>query len=847
MPNSIHIEGNNNPTFQDITNSTITVNQNSVAKPPKELTLRIPKIHLTEVIGREDELEDLHKLLFDNKHVVVVNGLGGIGKTTLAQAYMSLYYDDYQHIAWISQSSESAIESDFVNTDGLKENLKIDTPGKDLPMLFNEVLLGLKSLTDKPNLLLIDNAETSLTKYFDRLPNQPNWHLLVTSRENIERFYLKELGFLSPEKALELFQKHCTLIKDEAAIKELLHIVDYHTLTIEILAKTAQKLRTDIVVLKTAIENDLNSPVFINHKGDKIDKVRSYLCSIFDLSKLNENEIWLMKQFACLPSEFHTYDLLFELINPESEHEEHFAETLTELVAKGWLLNNIENDSYKMHRVIADVASQKLSIEVNDVENLIASITDKLTMDETKDNPIDKFQWISFGETILIHFEEETDTKISTLQNNLALALQDLGDYEGARILLEKALISAETNFGEKHPNMAAIYSNLALALQDLGDYEGAKKLLEKATISAETNFGKKHPNTARNYSNLALVLKDLGDYEGAKILLEKTLISYLTNFGDKHPTTAVSYSNLATVLQNLGDYEGAKKLLEKAIISAETNFGEKHPTTAVRYSNLATVLKDLGDYEGAKKLLEKATISDETNFGEKHPTTAVRYSNLALVLQDLGDYEGAKKLLEKALISYVTNFGEKHPNTTVSYSNLATVLKDLGDYEGAKKLLEKAIISDEINFSEKHPNTARSYSNLALVLQDLGDYEGAKKLLEKVLISCLTNFGEKHPNTAVSYSNLALVLKDLGDYEGAKKLLEKATISAETNFGEKHPTTAVSYSNLAIVLFDLNDFQNAVILLEKAYLIHKNHLGDNHPSTKTTKENLDIVKSQIN
>jgi tetratricopeptide (TPR) repeat protein len=758
MANSIKVEGDNNLIFQDIKDSTITVHQNSVAKTSKDLTLRIPKIHLTEVIGRENELEDLHKLLFDNKHVVVVNGLGGIGKTTLAQAYMSLYYDDYQHIAWISQSSENAIESDFVNADGLKENLKIDTNGKDLPMLFNEVLLGLKTLTDKPNLLLIDNAESSLTQYFDRLPNQPNWHLLVTSRENIERFYVKELGFLSPEKASELFQKHCTLIKDEEAIKELLHIVDYHTLTIEILAKTAQKLRTGISELKNAIENDLKSPVFINHKGDKIDKVRSYLCSIFDLSKLNKNEIWLMKQFACLPSEFHAYELLLELINPEDEHKENFAGTLTELVEKGWLLTNIENDSYKMHRVIADVTSQKLAIELGDVENLISSVTQKLRFDQTKDNPIDKFQWIPFGEAILNNFEYEIDNKIAILQNNLALRNMDFGAYKKAKKLLEKATISDETKLGEKHPTTAVSYSNLALVLQALGDYEGAKKLLQKATISYETNFGEKHPTTASVYSNLAMVLKDLGDYEGAKKLLQKAKISDETNFGEKHPTTAVSYSNLALVLQALGDYEGAKKLLQKATISTETNFGEKHPTTAVRYSNLAVVLQDLGDYEGAKKLLEKAMISDEANFGEKHPSTARSYSNLATVLKYLGDYVGAKKLLEKAMISDETNFGEKHPNTAVRYSNLAVVLQDLGDYGGAKKLLEKATISDETNFGEKHPTTAVRYSNLAVAHFHLHDFKNAVVLLEKAYKIYFNHLGDNHPTTKTIKENLDFV-----------------------------------------------------------------------------------------
>jgi tetratricopeptide (TPR) repeat protein len=662
MPNSIDIHGNNNNTFQGLTNPVINITNNSIAKTSKDLTLRIPKIHLTEVIGRENELEDLHKLLFDNKHVVVVNGLGGIGKTTLAQAYVSLYYDDYQHIAWISQSSGNAIESDFVNADGLKENLKIDTNGKDLLMLFNEVLLGLKTLTDKPNLLLIDNAETSLTQYFDRLPNQPNWHLLVTSRENIERFYIKELGFLSLEKALALFQKHCTLIKDEDAIKELLHIVDYHTLTIEILAKTAQKLRTGISVLKTAIENNLKSPVFINHKGEKIDKVRTYLCSIFDLSKLNENEIWLMKQFACLPSEFHAYELLLELINPAGEHEENFAVTLTELVEKGWLLINIENDTYKMHRVIADVTSQKLAIELGDVENLVISVFNKLSLDQTKDNPVDKFQWIPFGESILNKFEKESVNKIITLQNSLSTLLQESGDYEGAKKHLEKAKISLENNFGEEDSDTINLYSNLANVLIYLGDYEGAFKLLEKIASFEEKTI-EDRPDIGRNFENLALIAIGMGNFERAKILLEKTVFLNEKNFENHHPTLAINYSNLAFTLKALGDYREALKLSEKAIIINEINFGENHPKTALSYSSLGLVLQDMGDYAKAKILLEKAKKSDEKNFGKENVNTAVTYSKLALILKDLGDYAEALNLSLKSLEIFQKALPVGHPS----------------------------------------------------------------------------------------------------------------------------------------------------------------------------------------
>lgn len=43
---------------------------------PKELTARIPKTAPDKIVGREAKLGDLHRRLFDNKQVVLVNGMG---------------------------------------------------------------------------------------------------------------------------------------------------------------------------------------------------------------------------------------------------------------------------------------------------------------------------------------------------------------------------------------------------------------------------------------------------------------------------------------------------------------------------------------------------------------------------------------------------------------------------------------------------------------------------------------------------------------------------------------------------------------------------------------------------
>src|SRR5579862_3171289 len=68
---------------------------------PKHLTLSLPRIDPDEIVGREEELVQLHENLHTGKKVVVVNGVGGIGKTTLARAYVTRYYEEYKHVAWI--------------------------------------------------------------------------------------------------------------------------------------------------------------------------------------------------------------------------------------------------------------------------------------------------------------------------------------------------------------------------------------------------------------------------------------------------------------------------------------------------------------------------------------------------------------------------------------------------------------------------------------------------------------------------------------------------------------------------------------------------------------------------
>ena len=80
------------------------------------------------------------------------------------------------------------------------------------------------------------------------------------------------------------------------------------------------------------------------------------------------------------------------------QQQDELTSTLELLKEKGWLTYDEEQDAFKMHRIIQEAMKAHLQPAYADLEKLVNGIAQLLYKDESKDNPIDKFQYVVYAE-----------------------------------------------------------------------------------------------------------------------------------------------------------------------------------------------------------------------------------------------------------------------------------------------------------------------------------------------------------------------------------------------------------------------------------------------------------------
>lgn len=310
--------------------------------------------------------------------------------------------------------------------------------------------------------------------------------------------------------------------------------------------------------------------------------------------------------------------------------------------------------------------------------------------------------------------------------------------------------------------------------------YPQAVALFRDALAIREKVLGAAHPDTATSLNNLALVLQHHGDFAEARPLFERALAIWEKALGPEHPLTATALSNLAYLLQGQGNFTEARLLHQRALAIREKALGAGHRDTATALNLLALLLQDQGNFMEARPLYERALAIREKVLGPEHPETVATLHNIAFVLEAEGDLAGARPLYERTLAISEKTLGPEHPATATTLSNLARLLNKSGRAEDAEPLFQRAIAIGQRVLGVGHPLTHRYRSHCARLFLDTGRPAEALAFAETALAIHAASSGLNHPWTKDSARVTADALDALGRAEEAKAMRERYGVTGE-------------------------------------------------------------------
>ena len=126
----------------------------------------VPEIE--HFVAREKELEDMRRVLSGDgsRHIVVLHGLGGIGKTQLTVAYAKRHKGSYSAIFWLNIKDEDSVKQSFakVARQILREHPSASRLSSvDIKENLDEVVDAVKAWLSLPNntrwLMIYDNYD----------------------------------------------------------------------------------------------------------------------------------------------------------------------------------------------------------------------------------------------------------------------------------------------------------------------------------------------------------------------------------------------------------------------------------------------------------------------------------------------------------------------------------------------------------------------------------------------------------------------------------------------------------------------------------------------------------------
>ncbi len=692
--------------------TTIVAQQEANATEVNRLRRRtayLPAPTYQQLIGVDASLKqvrnELRRGISQRGYPLVITGLGGIGKTSLALE---------ASLAWINEETPPIQQVLFVKVDSSKLpggsssylldqvlftlGDQLDLPLSEIPNNEQRMRSLIEHLTYYPCLLILDNIETptEVNLLIDFVAHLSKYmQIIITSRceFNHPTVVSISLGELAEEDALELLQVETERLDisqlSEGSRRKIYAAVGGHPLALKLTAGQVGKLPLEYVLnglyRSSSVADDLYTRVYESSWALLSPVARHILLGLLLLPISGAN--WNDLKEAVRGSGFSA--------------EQHILERAIQQLSELNFLQISSNDNtkvYSLHRLTYSFLEQKIGLLDSDRASSIFSVQNE----EQESKKI-----VSAGVQILLRqIRYYVQKLLSTssekpIQSETLLRLlnrcQRLDDMDHYVKLLE--------NFGEtlqrnSHLGLLEQHLEAALSKQDLTNQQRVKL----ASLRVR-------------------VLVQLGDQVLAQQVLKEAWSS-----ADTSALQANLYNREGVLLEVQGEYEASYKRYKRSLQLAESQNDS---------SLIIIIYNNLGNWAYAQDRDEEAinyyTKSLEMAKQLNNPGyCAMAEGGLAMTLDDLGQHEKASRYHTAARAHYeqAGNLrGLVRTDLNLSYRAL-----EAGKYREAKELSNRALkLAEQLGDIQR---IGAAWHHLGRANRMEGAYESA--------VDCLVNALEK-------------------------------------------------------------------------------------------------------
>jgi len=718
-------------------------------------------------VGRDEELQELHKLLQENNQVAIaaILGMGGLGKTELALQYAMTQRENYKGgLCWLQAKAENV---GLQVVQFARTQLDLKPPEEfDLPA---QVQYCWRNWREGNVLLVVDDVTDyqQIRPYLQGASSR--FKVLMTTRQKLGAA-IKQLSLdvLQPDAALQLLRSLLAetperIERELDVAKQLCEWLGYLPLGLELVGRyLARKPDLSLSAMMQRLEKKrLEQPALVKPDADMTAQRGVQAAFVLSWQELAEDD----RLLGCVLSLFAAAPIPWNLVEqclPEKDEDE-LEEIRDDKLLNLHLLQRKGEGIYQLHPLLREFFQSKFTglEQAEEFRRSFCGVIVAVAKQIPQTPTLEKINAVSLA---IPHIAEVANNLIQYVSDeNFILPFVGLGSFYQGQGLYSQAepwktqcLSTVQNRLGDNHPDVATSLNNLAELYYFQGKYDQAEPLYLQALELHKRLLGDNHPDVATSLNNLAYLYDSQGKYDQAEPLFLQALELHKRLLGDNHPDVATSLNNLAELYDSQGKYDQAEPLYLQALELRQRLLGDNHPDVATSLNNLAYLYRTQGKYDQAEPLYLQALELRQHLLGDNHPNVATSLNNLARLYDSQGKYDQAEPLYLQALELRQRLLGDNHPDVAASLNNLAYLYYSQGIYERAEPLYLQALELKQRLLGDNHPSVAISLNNLAKLYDSQGKYDQAEPLYLQALTIFEGSLGGNHPNTVRVRENLA-------------------------------------------------------------------------------------------